>query len=254
VASIQVVVHDANALTTWITVIGTLIGVVSVALIAAITANSRLAKQLRAELERHREQFAFDRGETDREEVRALIDALAEQLSLIAEAVKDANLTAHVLADDSYEEDGPVPHLALAEARQQLDQRTEGMIRRLQALRLRLGDESKDLVNLASKARNEAVAVSGELLVFDPHDPGLARFDRWVKELNRNVGGFMEAARRYTEARLAAFPSAFEPQREDPALDAGEIGPRHLAYRADEAYLKTWVRRRRALKRLPPEE
>jgi hypothetical protein len=58
----------------------------------------------------------------------------------------------------------------------------------------------------------------------------------------------MEAARRYTEARLAAIPAPVTQQ--DEHLDNENHNPaaNQLVYRADEAHLKTYIRRRRALR------
>jgi hypothetical protein len=256
VGAIQVVVHDVDHLTTWLTVVGTVVGALSVAVIAAVTAQARLNRRLDAELQRHREQLAFNRGETDRAEVRELIDGLAEQLGLLSEAADDARTAVHVLADDWNEDDGPIAHKSLQDAREALEHQVAGMVLRLQKLRLRLGDESKDLVELASRARGEAMTLVAELMIFDPRrGTDLPRIDRERNRVRKLVGEFMESARRYTQAQLvrpSATPSA--PRTDGPRASQDRLLVPTLAgddptlrYRPDEASLKTFLRRRRAI-------
>jgi len=251
--AIQVVVHDVDHLTTWLTVVGTLVGALSVGAIAAVTAQVRLNRRLDSELLRHREQLAFSRGETDRAEIRGLIDGLAEQLGLLSEAADDARTTVHVLADDWSEDDGPIAHKSLQEAREALEARVEGMVLRLQKLRLRLGDDSKNMINLASGARSEAITLMAELRIFDPRTTDdIPRIDRERDRIRKHVGQFMESARRYTEAQLVAAAEKTGNARRDglPAVQeaVGSASSKvSFRYRPDEAAVKTFLRRRRAI-------
>jgi hypothetical protein len=76
-------VSQSNNLGTWLT----FTGAITVAVIAAGTAQWRLRSQLSAEMERELEKQSFDRGETDRAELRSILDALAEALGRLQTAV-----------------------------------------------------------------------------------------------------------------------------------------------------------------------
>jgi hypothetical protein len=76
-------VSQSDHLGTWLT----FAGAITVSVVAAGTAQWRLRSQLSAELEREREKQSFDRGETDRAELRSILDALAEALGRLESAV-----------------------------------------------------------------------------------------------------------------------------------------------------------------------
>ena len=90
---IRLVQEHADHLAPWLAFFGALI----VALIAAVTAQSRLRAQLYAEDKRHRDRLSFERGEVDRAELRTILDALAEHTYGVQEAIVRVITTAELL-------------------------------------------------------------------------------------------------------------------------------------------------------------
>ncbi len=71
--ALTVIQASSNDLPAWLAFVGAIV----VAALAALTAQWRLRVQLRSEEKRHREDLPFQRGETDRAELRMILDALA---------------------------------------------------------------------------------------------------------------------------------------------------------------------------------
>jgi hypothetical protein len=77
---VRVIENPPDHLGAWLTFVGVFFGGIIVAIITAVTTQRRLRAQLASEERRHRDQPDFDRAETDRVELRAILESLAERL------------------------------------------------------------------------------------------------------------------------------------------------------------------------------
>ncbi len=158
-------VQQSDHLAPWLAFVGAIL----VALIAAVTAQARLRAQLYAEDKRHRDALSFRRGETDRAELRTILDAIGEHLNLMLDAVGEVISTAEVLA---MEEDDPEHEEywteRLDERSYRLREETDDVANHTQRLRLRLGPEGQPLVQSADHARMYAAAIRHNLSSLTP--------------------------------------------------------------------------------------
>jgi hypothetical protein len=83
---VRVIENPPDHLGAWLTFVGVFFGGIIVAIITAVTTQRRLRAQLASEERRHRDQPDFDRAETDRVELRAILESLAERLLAVYDA------------------------------------------------------------------------------------------------------------------------------------------------------------------------
>jgi hypothetical protein len=170
------------------------VGALAVATIAALTAQWRLRVQLRSEEQRHLEDLSFQRGETDRAELRMILDALAAPLQRLRSESGGLVLSWLMFADLEGE--------AKDRADAMLAERVDAFARDIreargheQRVRLRLGHEGDDLAEAAADAidrssqleaalMSERVALDrpDEALVLEVKDQLKAAADRFLKE------------------------------------------------------------------------
>ena len=172
-------------------------------------AKARLALQLSSEDERHRDDLAFQRGETDRGEVRSILDSLAAHLFEMEDAAREARAAALFLVEDD-----DVADLAdwqrerlrdwqrerLESRRDRLDSEAEAVVRDMQRLNLRLGKDGELLVRTATLMRVHATSV--HMHTFRPNPESLEQVRADVDELHKLATRFTEHALPFTKAEL----------------------------------------------------
>jgi hypothetical protein len=208
----------------------TIIGAILVAVIAAGTAQwrlrtqlaaerTRLEKQLEAEGQTHRNQLSFERGETDRRELRSILDNLTQHLYALQDATSDVVALAASVAerwDDRPDADSwrkrsePIF--------QRMSNEGDQVSRQQQRVRLRLGESGVQLAELAHRARIEAIDVRLQLTGSSP--PWTAEkfeaVDKGRIQLNERFARFQIEALRFTRAELHE-PVPLAPVDGDPA-------------------------------------
>jgi hypothetical protein len=261
----QVVVHEADHLATWLTFIGAVGGAIIVAIIAAVTAEKRLKAQLASEERRHRNQMEFDRGETDRAELRRIVDGLAKQLLIVQDVAGSARA---VISTSTMLRSIDNPDLLASEkarwkaTRDRLRDATDALSGYIQQLNLRLGPEAETLVELAS-ATGDATDVIWINLAREPPtvDGAKDEIGKAYDKITKANREFVQAAHAYMQARLMKMSAQAEPSKSAiarpvegtpppqsrwPHLIFGRILP---AGRPDEAYQRTFRRWLAARKR-----
>jgi hypothetical protein len=195
VPPIEITQHTDH-LTAWLAFIGAII----VASIAAVTAQWRLRAHLGSEERRHREQLEFDRAETDRAELRRILDDLAKQLLIVENAATAGRAKLAIAADADLASDDPGHYPTWDD---QIDRFADELVGQIQRLSLRLGPEGSDLVRLATKVRTDAVRIWIALL--DEGTPPGKRLENVTRSRERIVGAnneFVKQAVVYTQAQL----------------------------------------------------
>lgn len=210
--SIHIVQSPPDHLAAWLTFIGAL----TVALIAATTAQlrlrtqlaaeeARLVKQLEAEDKRHLDQLAFQRGETDREELRRILDDLAQHVFALQEASSDAVAAAQTAAANWDEENANLDYwrARFESISERIDTEVDKASRQIERVRLRLGDSGMRLVELAHLIRMRASSVGYAFIRDPPWTPKkLAEAEDSRKRLNELCATFSAEALKFTRAEL----------------------------------------------------
>ncbi len=202
-------VQESDHLTAWLAFSGALI----VALLAAVTAQARLRAQLYAEDKRHRDRLSFERGETDRRELRGILDALAAHMFGIREAPIEAITTARAYVDpaNANRADREFLRERLERRLKRLDVESDGVADQTQRLRLRLGAEAQALIRAADLARLNAVGIGHHLSPWGQEpdvDDAAASREKVVEYTDR----FFDDALALTIAQLHVEAVALEPR------------------------------------------
>jgi hypothetical protein len=190
-------VQGADHLAPWLAFVGALL----VATIAAVTAQARLRAQLYAEDKRHRDQLSFQRAETDRAELRQILDALAEHMHGIRDAARGVVSMGEEVLEEEGTEEQDYWQKRLDEYAKQLANEGDAAARQIQRLRLRLGSEGSSLILSAEVARGYAQSVQWALTLRSvPPDLQAAKDAR--DKLNSQADRFFAAALKLTSASL----------------------------------------------------
>ena len=204
-ALVNVTQTPPDHLAAWLTFIGAVGGATIVAIIAAVTAQKRLNARLASEERRHRDQFDFQRGETDRAELRSILDGLAEQLLRIEDAAGEALAAAQAYSALWRDDISAEGRRDLRAIKDRLSNETYNLAGHRQRLNLRLGDEAMGLDLAASESKDSAALWMP--LTRDPPFAedvldGMQERKRAISEANRR---FMTRALKYTHAWLMAM-------------------------------------------------
>ncbi len=176
--------------------------------------HQRLVATLEAEDRRLREQLSFQRGETDRAELRGILDAVTEQFLAMNDAVEEGRtqwgvkglLSTEPVAAENWKREARELSERIIDARSAVGDQVE-------RLRLRLGAGGENLVRFVSDARqcsfDIAYSLNGVIGAASPE---------WVSASGRHIdelrGKFIYEARRFTEAQLY---SSAEPAQASPS-------------------------------------
>jgi hypothetical protein len=167
----------------------------------------RLGATLKAEREQLETQLSFQRGETDRAELRGLLDQLAAHLLALDELsalLKDMVETVLARSADEDEDDEfkelQAGHFSEIGDKLSAASRASGNI--IEQLRLRLGGEGTDLMGAAAVVRLSAIGVRRRAVDNEPTREilRLIRDDRRLIETRRPK--FTAQAFTFTQARL----------------------------------------------------
>lgn len=191
------------------------VGALTVAVIAAYTANRRQERALEAERERldarlrHERsladvQLSFQRGETDRAELRSILDALAEHLFRVRDEA-DAAVLIVDFALSSEDPDDEYWRVRLKERHGRLRSENEGVVSQMQRLSLRLGPEGAPLMDLVTRMRTHGQSM--ESASWDLSGKGLKDMRSERERLNRLGNQFTAEALKFTHARLHDVPT-----------------------------------------------
>jgi hypothetical protein len=218
----QIFQQHADHLASWLTFGGAFGGALLVAIIAAVTAQkrlrlqlsaeaNRLTKQLEAEDQRHREQLSFERGETDRAELRSILDALAKHLFQLREAVSGLIATVQNMLEDDEGDgiDADYRKERLESRRERIGSEDDEIVRQIQRLSLRLGNEGDVLARKATMMRLHANSV--RWATKQPSTEELAKAVSAREQLNKLGPEFISEALKFTSARLHERPPADAP-------------------------------------------
>lgn len=128
---------------------------------ALSAARGRLAATLAAESRRLQERLSFERGETDRAELRQILDNVAKQLLALDEAVGSVNAVVAGIVDEDPED--PVARSYREERLNELSARIRDASNaagdEIERVRLRLGPDGDRLVQRAILLRMRSVGV-----------------------------------------------------------------------------------------------
>jgi hypothetical protein len=168
----------------------------------------RLSATLEAEGRRLRERHSFERGERDREELRAILDGLAARLFEIWALVNEANLiaTQHVIPDPrkdvAMEAYGP----RLKELAGKMWQTSRDAADQVERLRLRLGRDAELLAAAATEVREAsegmATAIFEDELVYTPLPVIGAKLKQQFDTVRTKRAEFAAEAVTFTRAQL----------------------------------------------------
>ena len=248
------------------TLVGIVVGVAAGAIAALVTGffqgrntdrtiaaeQARLRATLAAERERLETRVSFERGETDRAELRGILDQLAAHLSAlwILSSRLDrmvASIVERGVDDEGKDEFEALQPRLISEVADNLSTARTAAMNNIDQLRLRLGDESKGVLRAATVIWFAAGWVREKAINSEPSPAILAQ----IKE-HRDL---MEAKRETFNARAFEFTQA---RLHRPDQDGRAVAPNHgdasqppndvsLQYRPDEAFIRTFLRRRRTL-------
>jgi len=170
----------------------------------------RLDATLEAEDKRHRDQLSFDRGQTDRAEMRRILDALAEHLFLMIEEVAATiPRVEYRSGDDDVDEDlAAIWRRELREGEVRLQAELDEIARQVQRADLRLGSEGQPIRELALRMRQQGQMVGVLLSGFGgvkADDLAGARVAQ--ARLGPLVGEFLTEALKFTAAQLHSDPT-----------------------------------------------
>lgn len=208
-------VQQSDHLDPWLAFVGAIL----VALIAAVTAQARLRAQLYAEDKRHRDELKFQRGETDRAELRTILDAIGEHLNLMLDAVGEVISTASVLdmAEDDPEHEEYWTDW-LDERTEELRRETDEVANHAQRLRLRLGPEGDSLVASAEYARMYAAAIRHNLSCTTPPPRDVDKAREMRDTSRKQAERYFDDALELTKAQLhVEAPAPSPPASRRPA-------------------------------------
>ncbi len=169
---------------------------------------ARLAAAFEAEDRRHREQLAFERGETDRAELRTILDALAEHLHAVVDVIQRAA----VLADQWRDDGDPTGfrHARLDELGERIASSHDALTRDIERVRLRLGSGAERLLLFAQMVRQEGSLLRWTGPEFDR--AALARLATRLTAVEELLAAFRKEALRFTRAELHERPQDESPQ------------------------------------------
>ena len=176
-------------------------GAIIVALIAAATAQWRLTAQLRAEDQRQQDRLSFERGETDRSELRRILDTLAEHVLGLHEGVGQLNAAAANLVEDDDPDLRDYRKDRLQEIAGEIREHSRAAGDQIERLGLRLGPEGARLVQYATFLRLRSSTV-GDFVLQGVTDESVERIAVEREEIRGLREKFMAEALKFTEARL----------------------------------------------------
>ena len=168
--------------------------------IVAIVAGAAVgigAPLVTATAQRHQaaRQFEFQRGETDTQELRAILDQISEDLY-------GGNSVAVALAEVASLYDHAGWRAGVEQACGQLGTRESAVLSQLQRLALRLGPEANPMRDPALQAANAMRSLARLLFDADSWNDAADEFDRLHDQLQDGRIAFVDAALRFTKVRL----------------------------------------------------
>jgi hypothetical protein len=173
-------------------------------LAATLTAEDhRLTLTLEAENHRLRERFSFERGETDRRELRGILDTLAEHLFALDAAVSTTNGVAANLVQSDREDEVVSDYYCkrLDELHAEITKASKVAGDQIARLELRLGPDGQPLVHRATLLRMEAIGV-GHYVGNDISDETVEKIAAGRTKISDLRRRFTADTLQFTEARL----------------------------------------------------
>jgi gas vesicle protein len=248
------------------TLVGIVVGVAAGAIAALITGffqgrntdrtiaaeQARLDATLAAERERLETRLSFERGETDRAELRGLLDELAAHLSALwSVSGRLEGMVKSIVepgVDDEDNDEFEALHLRLiSEVADNLSTERTAAGDNIDQLKLRLGAEGQRLVGAARLVWFSAGWICKKAVDSEPSPEILARIRKDRKTIEDYRETFNARALKFTQARLHRPDQdgrAVAPNHGDASQPPNDVS---LQYRPDEAFIRTFLRRRRTL-------
>jgi hypothetical protein len=211
-----------------------------------------LRATLAAERERLETRVSFERGETDRAELRAILDQLAAHLSAlwILSSRLDGMVASIVKRGvDDEDKDGfeALQRRLISKVADDLSTARTAATNSIDQLRLRLGDESQGVLRAATAVCFAAGAVREKASNREPSRAILAQIKKHRDEMEDYRTTFNTRAFEFTQAHLHRPDQdgrAVAPNHGDASQPPNDVS---LQYRPDEAFIRTFLRRRRTL-------
>jgi len=165
--------------------------------------HSRLALTLKDERERLQERQSFERGETDRMELRSILDALADNLGeTYRGALTIVTIMIKVDPRADHEHDGEFGE-AVREAAKSIQRANEEVYEKLERLKLRLGSSGDALVESASQANAAATTLQYAALTYPAmHSTSSDRISNAMAQFRLSRQAFLAEALKITKAQL----------------------------------------------------